>query len=87
MDTYNATYSTYVTSVEGVGYRIAGGINAPQWWPQQDYCDGAAAPLADSAYFTIELVKTGPITSGGVLTGRLGKHISPIKDMRPVAFS
>ncbi|MCA8238378.1 fimbrial protein [Burkholderia cenocepacia] len=73
MDAYNSTYSTYATSVEGVGYRIAGGINTPQWWPQQDYYDGTAAPLADSAYFTIELVKTGPITSGGILTGQIGQ--------------
>nr|WP_175801599.1 fimbrial protein [Burkholderia anthina] len=72
---YDATYNTYATSVAGVGYRIKGGINDTQWWPQQDYYDGIAAPLAAASNFSIELVKTGPITAAGTLSGEVGQTI------------
>ncbi|WP_260430148.1 fimbrial protein [Burkholderia cenocepacia] len=74
---YNANYHTYPTPVAGVGYRIKGGINPNQWWPNQDYMPSTGGPLSSSSGFTIELVKTGPITAAGSLSGEIGQTYYP----------
>lgn len=74
---YDSRYSTYATSVAEIGYRIKGGINIEQWWPQRDVYQGNWPPLTAGGNFTVQLVKTGPITAGGNLSGEIGNTYFP----------
>ncbi|WP_437341806.1 hypothetical protein [Cupriavidus basilensis] len=56
-------FNTYATPVAGVGVRIKGGINA--WWPQEYYYAERKIQFVGGERFTVELVKTGPITAAG----------------------
>jgi type 1 fimbria pilin len=70
--TYNPTHKTYPTPISGIGYRIRGGINIKEWWPQSDNYIVNNSPLGGGGDFTIQLVKTGPITAAGTLSGLVG---------------
>jgi type 1 fimbria pilin len=70
--TYNATYKTYPTPVSGVGYRIKGGSLKKDWWPVTEQYSASIMPLAPGEQFELELVKTGPITATGTLSGLVG---------------
>lgn len=66
-------FSTYPTTVAGIGIRIKGAINPDQWWPQErNWPDSYAYNLDPGSSFTFELVKTGPITAAGTLSGLIG---------------
>ncbi|EHP41767.1 fimbrial protein [Cupriavidus basilensis OR16] len=47
-----------------------GGIDA--WWPQEYYYSARDNQFVGGGSFTVELVKTGPITAAGELTGEIG---------------
>ncbi|BCX52395.1 MULTISPECIES: fimbrial protein [Comamonas] len=66
-------YGTFKTSIAGVGIRIRGGINAENWWPQSRYDERTNYFLAPAQEFVVELVKTGPITAGGYISGLIGE--------------
>ncbi|MCO8248327.1 fimbrial protein [Comamonas thiooxydans] len=66
-------YSTFKTSIAGVGIRIRGGIKSGSWWPQSRYDDRTNYFLAEAEDFVVELVKTGPITTGGYIRGLIGE--------------
>ncbi|MCY1230684.1 Fimbrial protein [compost metagenome] len=60
----------YDSGVPGIAYRLrfAGrGLCTTAWWPSS--CTGTWAPGMSDHQLYIELVKTGPITGGGSLTG------------------
>ncbi|WP_448099269.1 fimbrial protein [Luteibacter yeojuensis] len=63
----------YDTNVPGVGVRInfhnGAGV---AWVPQNDFSEWSAKEKLVNAHFTVQLIKTGPITEGGaVKAGRL----------------
>lgn len=66
-------YETFRTSIAGVGIRIKGGINSSSWWPQSWYDNRTNYFLAKAEDFVVELVKTGPITAGGYISGLVGE--------------
>ncbi|WP_411387782.1 fimbrial protein [Pseudomonas aeruginosa] len=68
-------YNTYPTTVAGVGVRIRGGINPESWWPQYRDSTSTTYTLDAASNFTVELVKTGRITSAGEITGELGRTV------------
>lgn len=64
------SYNTWPTPVAGVGYRMRYS-SVSDWFPfTRDYSSISLLPVNDS-YIIFELVKTGPITAGGSLTGEL----------------
>ncbi|WP_198919096.1 fimbrial protein [Pseudomonas chlororaphis] len=64
-------FNTYSTSVVGVGIRISYYFSG--WWPKGEWGYGTSYPMyAYTPSVKIELVKTGPITAGGRLTGTIG---------------
>ncbi|WP_080404563.1 fimbrial protein [Burkholderia ubonensis] len=65
-------YNTYETGVSGVGIRIKGGVS-DEWWPQKYYWGTAENTFGGGGYFSIELVKTGPITAAGSMSGEIGR--------------
>ncbi|MHA7680308.1 fimbrial protein [Cupriavidus sp. PET2-C1] len=65
-------FSTYATSVNGIGVRIKGGVNVDQWWPQKSSWEKNRIEFGGGGGFTVELVKTGRITAAGLLTGEIG---------------
>lgn len=65
-------FETYATPVSGMGVRIRGGIKTNSWWPQSSYFGVTAHDFIPGSKFSVELVKTGPITTSGVLTGEIG---------------
>lgn len=63
----------YETGIPGIAYRLKfGAFCTTNWWPAQCTMKFGALAVFSHA-LTIELVKTGPITGGGVLTGTYGK--------------
>lgn len=68
-------FDTYATSVSGVGIRIEYSVSG--WWPKSVSDYHTSYPLYDvSPDVKIELVKTGPITAGGRMTGLIGTFTS-----------
>lgn len=63
---------TYPTGIAGVGIRIKGGVNTSYWWPQSYTWTEPSNKFIDGSYFTVELVKTGPITAAGAISGEIG---------------
>ncbi|UUT22196.1 fimbrial protein [Pseudomonas sp. T8] len=64
-------FNTYATSVSGVGIRIQYYFSG--WWPQGTWEGSTDYPMyAYTPSVKIELVKTGPITAGGRMTGLVG---------------
>ncbi|QOT78052.1 fimbrial protein [Cupriavidus basilensis] len=63
-------FNTYATGVSGIGVRIDGGWTG--WWPQQTHVAKEAGYYVGGGDFKVELVKTGPITAGGSLSGEIG---------------
>ncbi|NUA31087.1 fimbrial protein, partial [Cupriavidus basilensis] len=59
-----------------------GGINA--WWPQEYFFSDREIPFVGGGFFTVELVKTGPITAAGELTGEIGTTTLPSHDNKVV---
>lgn len=55
--------------------RIRGGINSESWWPQYRDTTSTSYGLDAASNFTVELVKTGRITSAGEITGELGRTV------------
>ncbi|MBU4632475.1 fimbrial protein [Pseudomonas chlororaphis subsp. aurantiaca] len=64
-------FNTYSTSVSGVGIRIHHSYIG--WWPKGGSTGSTSYPIyGNSPRVEVELVKTGPITAGGRLTGLIG---------------
>ncbi|AMS17603.1 fimbrial protein [Pseudomonas chlororaphis] len=82
-------FNTYSTPVAGIGIRIRGGINTSQWWPQQMTSPNIDYSLGTGSDFTVELVKTGPVTASGQLTGLIGTTtaIAHGSDFRRISIS
>lgn len=74
---FDSRYSTYSTGVAGIGVRIgyaSGSGTDAGWWVGTTVPDGSASwNFAGGARFRVELVKTGPITAGGMLGGDIGR--------------
>lgn len=73
--TVDPTNQTYPTQIAGVGTRIRFGGNTiiRGYWPQSyNYGNQQSSPINSSATLILEFVKTGPITSGGKVTGEIG---------------
>ncbi|UUC92014.1 MULTISPECIES: fimbrial protein [Comamonas] len=66
------SYDTFTTSIAGVGIRMKL-MPSLQWWPQTWYDNRTRYYLTDTQELTVELVKTGPITSGGYIGGLIGE--------------
>ncbi|WP_175746815.1 fimbrial protein [Burkholderia pyrrocinia] len=79
-------YSTYPTSVAGVGVRVKGAVSEGEndWWPQSiNYGSWLTQnDFVAASTLTIELVKTGPITAQGVLSGEIAKTYSEKHDFK-----
>ncbi|WP_321901962.1 fimbrial protein [Burkholderia cenocepacia] len=72
--TPESLYSTYPTTVKGVGVRMryAYGAVTP-WWPlERDIPGGAYISSVTVSPMIVEFVKTGPITAQGSLQGEIG---------------
>ncbi|KSC53366.2 hypothetical protein AO896_30485 [Pseudomonas aeruginosa] len=68
---YDAKFNAYETSVSGVGYRIT--EYAPGgWWPKNINYQGVGKILPGAVDYRVQLVKIGPITAAGVLSGEIG---------------
>ncbi|WP_199052696.1 fimbrial protein [Aquitalea sp. ASV15] len=66
---YNATYNTYPTSIDGIGIRIG---PAGSFWPVLPPDRGSNPTITYSAFnIPFALIKTGPITAGGTLSGEV----------------
>ncbi len=74
-------YNTYSTPIAGVGYRISFADwipGPPGWWPFTAVGDayGWSSMNTNASYSSysmiLQLVKTGPITAGGALSGEVG---------------
>ncbi|SEM20865.1 Pilin (type 1 fimbria component protein) [Pseudomonas sp. NFACC41-3] len=68
-------FNTYATSVSGVGIRME--YYLAGWWPKSLSTSSTNYPMYD--YYPsvkIELVKTGPITAAGRMTGLIGTFTS-----------
>lgn len=60
----------YDSGIPGIGYRLkftSSGSCTKVWWPSS--CTDSWAGVMGTHSLLVELVKTGPITSGGALTG------------------
>ncbi|WP_157646144.1 fimbrial protein, partial [Burkholderia ubonensis] len=67
-------YNAYPTSIPGIGVRIStSGNGIPSgWWPRiRDFQLQKTAGFAPDFTMVIDLVKTGPITKGGAITGKI----------------
>lgn len=84
--TYNSTYQTYSTNVPGVGVRLT------------DYSTGKVMPVTSTTWssntsfsltigFSIQIVKTGPITAGGAITGNILQYVAQGYPLFYVYFS
>ncbi|WP_230954214.1 fimbrial protein [Burkholderia stagnalis] len=64
----------YSTGISGVGMRFKySGTGQRGWWPiSQDKSWMSETTIAPTANLDVELIKTGPITAGGVVTGEVG---------------
>lgn len=71
---YDSRTNTYPTSVKGIGYRISSkSLTADRWWPYTvDYGSGVGRILLGASDYRVQLVKTGPITAKGQLSGDIG---------------
>jgi type 1 fimbria pilin len=71
--TYNATYKAFSTSVPGVGIQItdqAGNIlpySNTMW-------SNSSSTFSIGIGFTLKIIKTGPITAGGAITGNIFQY-------------
>ncbi|MFG8975654.1 fimbrial protein [Pseudomonas paraeruginosa] len=68
---YNAKFNAYETPVSGVGYRITD-FEKDGWWPKNINYQGIGKILLGANDYRVQLVKTGPITAAGVLSGEIG---------------
>jgi len=74
----SSRFSTYPTSIAGIGIRVGNTYknnNNVQWWASYrvDYSGVAGMFFLPDYAFVLELVKTGPITAAGTLSGDIGK--------------
>lgn len=79
---YNSTYQTYATNIPGIGLRlwlVAGRFTYPSSGAMG--CPSGAAPcspgvvgqaIAAKSLDSVQIVKTGPVTTGGTLSGPIG---------------
>ncbi|MGO4329775.1 fimbrial protein [Cupriavidus sp. 2TAF22] len=63
-------YHTMSTPINGVGIRMQYTDN-PGWWPWSHFSMAVSVQEATELRLTIQLVKTGPITAGGILSGEV----------------
>lgn len=66
----------YETGIKGIAYRVKFTDRfscTTDWWPSS--CTSTWAPAMGSNVLTLELVKTGPITGGGVMSGRFARWV------------
>ncbi|WP_157259098.1 fimbrial protein [Burkholderia ubonensis] len=64
------SYKTWPTPVAGVGYRMSNN-DSTYWFPwSSDFGTALRVPIGIRT-LTFQLVKTGPITAGGILSGEL----------------
>lgn len=68
---YDGRTDTYATPVAGVGYRITH-FASLGWWPKSENYQGPGKILQGAFNYRVQLVKTGPITAAGVLSGEIG---------------
>ncbi|MES2249877.1 MAG: fimbrial protein [Pseudomonadota bacterium] len=93
--TYKATlgatgaYNTYATPVPGVGLRIKFSDNSPPgYWPvSANWSSSNRVTFNQTTYLVFELVKTGPITAGGQITGQIGVADVDYGNFRAATFS
>ncbi|WP_157653296.1 hypothetical protein [Burkholderia ubonensis] len=67
-------YNAYPTSIPGVGVRISALSTAIPggWWPKvKDFQLQKTAGFTPDFTLVVELVKTGPITKGGAINGKI----------------
>ncbi|WP_269501801.1 fimbrial protein [Burkholderia sp. IMCC1007] len=72
----DARFNTYATSIAGIGLRVGQFYaGSSLWWnPLVSDLSGADGFTFLPTYtFVVEIVKTGPITAAGTLTGDIGK--------------
>ncbi|WP_396331548.1 fimbrial protein [Burkholderia anthina] len=75
----NGRFETYPTSIAGVGIRVgntvAGSGNSVKWWANYAVdSTGISGIFFQPNYeFVLQLVKTGPITAAGALSGDIAK--------------
>nr|WP_175801602.1 fimbrial protein [Burkholderia anthina] len=73
-------FRTYPTSIAGVGLRVGSTTGSSvQWWADYTIDNTGASGFFyyPTFEFVAELVKTGPITAAGVLSGDIGKITLP----------
>ncbi|SIT35709.1 putative fimbrial protein [Paraburkholderia ribeironis] len=74
--TYNSTYQTFSTNVPGIGVRLQDinktplPVNISSWASLTNLAGGTVAP------FYVQIVKTGPVTAGGSISGNIVKFLA-----------
>ncbi|PRC93349.1 fimbrial protein [Solimicrobium silvestre] len=74
-----ATANVYPTSIPGIGMEIhnTGSANDNLWPAAVTVASSTSYSSTASAEVTLQLVKTGPITTGGTLSGTVGNYVIP----------
>lgn len=76
--TTTGTYKTYTTGIPGIGIRFKfHGAHKDDYWPQQDLFTVTTTALAQQVNIVVELVKTGPIKTGGMIQGEVAEWFVP----------
>ncbi|WP_145914928.1 type 1 fimbrial protein [Comamonas thiooxydans] len=78
-------YGTFKTPIAGVGIRIRT-VGVGNWWPHTWFDNRMKASLKSTENLIVELVKTGPITAGGYITGQIGefRHVDHQRTYRRI---
>ncbi|WP_321859810.1 fimbrial protein [Burkholderia cenocepacia] len=80
-------FNTYPTSIAGVGLRVGHLYDgALYWWNPflNDAGGSESVTFLPGFTFVIEIVKTGPITAAGALTGNVGQISLPAHGQTPI---
>lgn len=78
----DARYNTYPTAIAGIGLRVGENYGGgDRWW--HNLVDSSSAGAAGLTFmpqytFVVELVKTGPITASGTLSGDIAQMSLPL---------
>lgn len=72
--TFEPTYRSYTTAIPGMGIRFKfTGSTLTNYWPvTQDLTGLRSTTVSQQSQLIVELIKTGPIFSGGIITGEVG---------------